>query len=148
MEPIETRSDIRSRQFPVQPAQIFAAIRDPAALARWWEPAGFLNTIHQFDFTPGGRWLMTMHGPDGTDHPNESRFERIVEDTLVAIEHLGGHHFHLLIELQPRDGGTELTWTQTFDTVEHYRRVEDFVVTANEQNLDRLTAEVGGAAVT
>lgn len=83
-----------------------------------------------------------MHGPDGKDYPNESRFTRIVTDQLFEIEHLNGHHFLLTIELVLSHGGTEVMWRQTFDTVEHYERIAQFVASANEQNLDRLAAEV------
>lgn len=115
---------------------------DPHRVARWWGPTGFTNTIHQFEFKPGGRWLLTMHGPDGKDYPNESRFTRIVADQVFEIEHFNGHHFLLTIELMPIDGGTEVRWQQTFDTVEHYQRIAEFVASANEQNLERLAAEV------
>ena len=83
-----------------------------------------------------------MHGPDGKDYPNESRFTRIVPDQLFEIEHLNGHHFVLTLELQPHAEGTNAMWRQTFDTVEHYKRLAGFVATANEQNLERLAAEV------
>jgi len=83
-----------------------------------------------------------MHGPDGKDYPNESRFTRIEADKVFEIEHLSGHHFILTIELQPKDGGTEVKWCQTFDTVEHYQRIAEFVASANEQNLERLASEV------
>lgn len=53
-------------------------MQDPDRVARWWGPTGFTNTIQQYDFEPGGRWLLTMHGPDGTNYPNESRFTRLV----------------------------------------------------------------------
>lgn len=142
MQPIEPRSDIRRRHLDAAPAQVFAAMKDPARLARWWGPAGFTNTMHEFDFRPGGRWRLTMHGPDGQDHPNHSRFVRLVADRIFEIEHLDGHHFVLTIELQPKDGGTEVRWTQAFDTTEHYQRLAAFVASANEQNLDRLAAEV------
>ena len=143
MESIETRSDSRSRWLSASPSEVFAAMSDPARIARWWGPAGFTNTIHQFEFEPGGKWLLTMQGPDGTNHPNESRFTRIAADQLFEIEHLNGHHFFLTIELQPRGGGgTEVKWLQTFDTVEHFERIAQFVASANEQNLDRLAAEV------
>jgi len=115
---------------------------DPARVARWWGPAGFTNTIQLFDFKPGGKWLLTMHGPDGKDHPNESRFTRIVADEVVEIEHLSGHHFVLTVELVPTHGGTEVRWLQSFDTAEHYEPIAQFVAEANEQNLDRLSAEV------
>jgi hypothetical protein len=42
----------------------------------------------------------------------------------------------------PEAGGTRVHWCQTFDTQAHYAHIADFVATANEQNLDRLAAEV------
>lgn len=149
MEPIDSRSDARSHFIPASPAQVFAAMQDPDRVARWWGPAGFTNTIHRYDFEPGGRWLLTMHGPDGTDYPNESRFTRIVRDELFEIEHLNGHHFVLTLELLPQTQGTQVLWRQTFDSAAHYQRLAEFVAEANAQNLERLAAEVlrvGGAA--
>ena len=142
MEPIDSRSDARHKFIAAAPDAVFAAMSDPARVARWWGPAGFTNTIHSYAFTPGGTWTMTMHGPDGKDYPNESRFTRIVPGQLFEIEHLGGHHFFLTLELRAQEGGTDISWRQTFDTVEHYRRIADFVAVANEQNLERLAAEV------
>jgi len=142
MEAIEIRSDSRRKLLVASPSAVFAAMSDPTRVARWWGPAGFTNTIHLFEFKPDGRWIMTMHGPDGTDYPNESRFTRIVADQVFEIEHLNGHHFVLTIELVQVPGGTELKWRQTFDTVEHYERLAQFVASANEQNLERLAVEV------
>jgi uncharacterized protein YndB with AHSA1/START domain len=142
MEPVENRSDSRSKLLPASPAEVFAAMSDPARIARWWGPDGFTSTIHDFELRPGGRWLLTMHGPDGKDYPNESRFTRIEADRLFEIEHLSEPHFLLTIELQPQAGGTDVRWRQTFDTVERYRRIAAFVANANEQNLERLAAEV------
>ncbi len=142
MEPIEQRSDSRSRLIPATPEQVFAALSAPERVASWWGPAGFKNTIHEFDFVPGGRWLLTMHGPDGKDYPNESRFRRIEPGRIFEIEHFSGHHFVLTLELSARAGETLLHWCQTFDTVEHYRSIAAFVATANEQNLERLAQEV------
>lgn len=142
MEPVESRSDTRNRFIPASPAHVFAAMRDAARVARWWGPAGFSNTIHKYEFTPGGSWLLTMHGPDGKDYPNESRFIRIVPDRLLEIEHLNGHHFVLTLELQQEAGGTRVMWRQAFDSVEHYKGLAELVAAANEQNLERLAAEV------
>jgi uncharacterized protein YndB with AHSA1/START domain len=142
METVDKCSDARTRFIAATPARVFAAMNDPTRVARWWGPAGFRNTIHQFDFIDGGLWRLTMHGPDGQDYPNESRFTRIVVDQLFEIEHLNGHHFVLTIELAATAGGTEVRWRQTFDTAEHYQRMAQFVATANEQNLERLEAEV------
>ena len=142
MEPIEARSDLRSRLLAASPSEIFSAMSDPARIARWWGPNGFTNTIHQFEFKPSGKWLLTMHGPDGTNYPNESRFTRIATDQVFEIEHLNGHHFILTIQLEPKREGTEVKWLQTFDSVEHYEKIAQFVALANEQNLERLATEV------
>jgi uncharacterized protein YndB with AHSA1/START domain len=142
MDPIESRSDIRSKFVPASPDQTFAAMRDPNRIAKWWGPDGFTNTIHKYEFVPGGSWLLTMHGPDGANYPTESRFVRIVQDQLFEIEHLNGHHFVLTLELVPHEEGTQVMWRQTFDTAEHYKQLADFVAVANEQNLSKLAAEV------
>ena len=143
MGSIELRSDARSKTIAATPDEVFAAIADPDRIARWWGPSGFRNTIHEFDFVPGGRWRLTMHGPDGQDHANESRFLRIVPGRAVQIEHLSGHHFLLSLDLSATPDGTRVHWCQTFDTIEHYRQIAPFVAQANEQNLERLAQEVG-----
>ena len=136
------RSDARNRIIPATCQQVFAAISTAERLARWWGPAGFSNTFHHFDFRPGGLWTLTMHGPDGQDYPNESRFLRIEPDRRVEIEHLSGHHFTLSLELEARGPGTLLRWRQVFDSPQHFQTICAFVAKANEQNLDRLSAEV------
>jgi len=72
-------------------------------------------------------------------------FTTVFPDRLFEIEHFSGHHFFLTIELAPKDGGTEVSWRQTFDTVAHYEHIAGFVAAANEQNLDRLATEVARA---
>lgn len=142
MNPTEARADERSRLIHAPPAEVFGAISQSDRVARWWGPEGFTNTIHEFDFRPGGRWRLTMHGPDGQHYPNESRFVRVEAGRCVEIEHFSGHHFFLCIELLPQGAGTLVQWRQTFDSAGHYQRIADFVAGANEQNLDRLAAEV------
>ncbi len=141
-DPIEARSDIRSHRIAAPPAQVFAAMSDPDRIARWWGPSGFTNTIHEFDFREGGRWRLTMIGPEGRSFPNESRFTRIVPDELLEIDHVSGHHFVLTLRLAAVEGGTEVRWRQTFDTREHYEELAQFIAGANQQNLERLEAEV------
>jgi uncharacterized protein YndB with AHSA1/START domain len=135
------------RAIPAPPALVFAAIRDPERLARWWGPSGFTNTFHLCEFEPGGRWSFVMHGPDGADFANESVFEAIEPAGKVVIRHVSEPRFRLTITLDAAaNGGTVLSWAQAFDDAEVARRVEPIVVPANEQNLDRLTAEVLRAA--
>ncbi len=135
-----------SRELAASPDAVFAAISDGRRLARWWGPAGFTNTFEAFEFERGGRWKFMMHGPDGTDYPNEARFEEIVPGAKVVVRHVNAPHFELTIALNPSASGTSLTWTQAFDDPRVAEAVRHIVEPSNEQNLDRLAAELGAAA--
>lgn len=133
-----------SREIPATPAQLFAAFTDPARHARWWGPAGFTNTFAQRDFQPGGKWIYVMHGPGGKDYPNESVFAEIEPPSRVVIRHESQPRYRLAITLEPVAGGTRVLWEQEFDDPRVAAGVAHIVAPANEQNLDRLTAEVLG----
>lgn len=142
MDSTSSRSDSRTLSIEATAAEVWAAMSQPERIARWWGPEGFHSTIHEFDFRPGGRWRLTMHGPDGAAYPNESRFIRLEPGRAWQIEHLSGHHFLLTIELAESGGVTRVAWQQTFDTAEHYQSLAAFVAEANQQNLERLAREV------
>ncbi|MFC3531761.1 SRPBCC domain-containing protein [Vogesella facilis] len=135
-----------SRQFAATPVAVFAAIADATRIARWWGPAGFSNRIAEFDFRPGGRWLFDMIGPDGTVYANESVFVSIEPARQLLLRHVCQPHFQLSIELQPLAGGTLLLWAQNFDDDAVAEAVRHIVEPANEQNLDRLAAELARGA--
>lgn len=141
---MDDRSDSRRFSIAAAPARVFAAIRDPERIARWWGPDGFTNEIEVFEFVPGGRWQLTMRGPDGTTYPNENRFLAIEDNRRVEIEHVVAPHFVLQIELLPDGPHTVVSWRQTFDTAAQFRPIADFIAQANQQNLQRLSAEVLG----
>ncbi|KAB2970768.1 SRPBCC domain-containing protein [Zoogloea sp.] len=132
-----------TRHLGAAPAEVFAAIRDAERLARWWGPDGFSNRFDVFEFRPGGRWIFSMIGPDGTVYPNESVFSVIDVDRRLVIRHLCQPHFELSIALEPVDGGTLLHWEQVFADASVARAVAHIVEPANEQNLDRLSIELG-----
>ncbi len=137
------REFVHSRLIDALREQVFAAIADPTRLARWWGPNGFSSTFEVFEFRPGGAWRLVLHGPDGTNYPNENRFTDIVAPQRVVVEHLGvPHHFVLTITLAAQGARTLVGWHQVFDTPDEKQRVAAFVAPANEQNLDRLAAEV------
>lgn len=132
-----------TRRVDAPRGEVFAAFADPARLARWWGPAGFRNTFDTFDLRPGGAWRFVMHGPDGTDYPNESVFVEVRAPELVVFEHLSkDHHFVMTITFAAHGAQTVVGWHQRFDTPAHRDMVAPVVLEANEQNLDRLAVEV------
>jgi len=135
-----------SRDIPATPDQVFAAISDPQRLARWWGPAGFTNTFNVCEFQPGGQWSFVMHGPDGRDYPNENVFAEIEAPHKVVVDHVLEPKFRLTITVAPSAIGTTVTWVQVLENAAFAKSVEHIIAPANEQNLDRLTAEVLGEA--
>ena len=136
-----------SREFAATPAGVFAAFSHPDRLARWWGPAGFTNTFELCEFKAGGKWKFTMHGPDGSNYPNESVFAEIEADRKVVIDHVCRPFFRLTVELRASATGTQLTWAQAFAEPAVAEAVRLIVEPSNEQNLDRLAVEVAGGGV-
>jgi uncharacterized protein YndB with AHSA1/START domain len=122
--------------------RVFAAFVDPDRLVQWWGPRGFCNTFNECDPRPGGTWRLVMHGPDGANYPSESVFEELVRPERIVIRHVSGPRFELIVRLVDEEGQTRLTWCQRFETAAECAKVRHFAVDANEQNLDRLEAEL------
>ena len=124
------------------PAAVYAAFADPDRLARWWGPRGFTNSFETFEFRTDGRWEFVMHGPDGAHYRNASVFRRLVPAEAVVIEHVSPPAFTLTVTLAPHAAGTLLSWAQAFPDPAVGARVRAVVEPANEENLDRLGAEL------
>ncbi len=132
------REIVSSVLLDATPERIYDAFADPASLARWWGPAGFTTTFHQFEFRPGGRWRFDLHGPDGATWPNESVFVELVRGERIVLDHLGAHPFRLTITLTARGRQTEMVWRMRHETAEQCQRLRSVIVPANEENFDRL----------
>lgn len=116
---------------------VYRAWTEPELLAQWWGPNGFTNTFHTFDLRPGGVWEYTMHGPGGADYPNRNVFHEIGPECIV-LRHESRPHFILTSTFEDVDDKTEITFRQTFETEEEYKKLKPICEEANEQNLDRL----------
>lgn len=132
-----------ARRIAASPDQVYAAFVAPERLARWWGPKGFRNTFQVFEPRPGGSWRFVMHGPNGKDYPNDSVFEALDPGARVVIRHLSLPHFTLTVSLAAEGAGTRLTWRQEFDSVATCEAVRQIAGPGNEDNLDRLEAELG-----
>ena len=146
-ESIADREIVTTRLFNASLEELFSAFSDPSHLARWWGPAGFTNTFHEFNLRPGGHWRFVMHGPDGTDYPNDSVFDEVVPLERIVFRHLDSEHeFQMTILFADEGGGSRMTWRMLHPTVEKLSRVKSFVADANEQNFDKLETELSRMA--
>ena len=145
---LSERELIASRIFAAPVSALWRAISDPAILSRWWGPRGFRNTTHSFEFREGGVWRLTMHGPDGTDYPNEFIFRAIREERLIVLEHMSAPYFLATLILDAMDskakpgGETKATFRQIFDSARTCDALKSICLPANEDNLDRLAGVI------
>lgn len=130
---------VSARVFPESPEKVFRAWSDPVQLASWWGPEGFTNTFHEFDFTPGGLWRFTMHGPDGASYPNKCVFNEMREPERIVFEHHEPvHRFLATVRFERLPSGTRVVFQMRFDSPSERNRIFEIVSQSNEQNFDRL----------
>lgn len=132
---------ISTRIFPVSRERLFAAYSDSTQLAKWWGPKGFTNTFDQFDLRPDGEWKFTMHGPDGKNYANHSRFIEVVPAERIVFDHFAPD-FRMTITFDDAEGGTRMTWCMEFPSAEICECFKPICIPSNEENFDRLAALV------
>ena len=83
-----------------------------------------------------------MHGPDGVDYKNKSVFVEIVRPERIVFQHVSGPAFLVTATFAEQAGKTKVTFQMLFETAAACEKVKGFAVAANEQNFDRLEAEL------
>ena len=133
-----------SRVFNASRERLYAAFADPAQVAVWWGPAGFTNTIHDFDLRPGGKWLFTMHGPDGKTYEQDNTFEEVIPGRKGSFRHHAPVHGFLMEHSFSDEpvGAWRLVWRMRFDAPGELEKIRDFIDKANEENFDRLQSHL------
>ncbi len=129
------REIVLSRDFDAPRELVWRAFTEPEQIVRWWGPNGFRTTMKKWDFRVGGEWSHTMHGPDGTDYPNYSKFREIVPQERIAYVHGGGR----------ADGpGAQFEASWTFEALGPKRtRVTGRMVFPTAQARDTVVREYG-----
>lgn len=134
---------VSSRTFYAPADILFKAWTDPVHLAAWWGPKGFTNTFHEYNLQPGGTWRFIMHGPDKGHYENEAVFTEIEPPHLLAWYRISKPLFRVQVNFDAvSDHETNLTFLMIFPTPEDRNKVIQFVPEKNEENFDRLEAEL------
>lgn len=149
------REILKSRLIDAPRELVFQAWSDPEHITHWWGPRGFRTTTHAMEFRPGGEWLFTMHGPDGTDYENRITYREVERPLLIVYDHRGVGDaadvvFTTTVTLEDDSGRTRLTFRMVFASpesrdyvVEKYGAVEGL-----EHTLERLAEQVALTAGT
>jgi uncharacterized protein YndB with AHSA1/START domain len=128
---------------------VFRMLTEANHLDQWWGPDGFKTETHEMDFSVGGLWRYTMHGPDGKDWPNWIRYKEISPPGHIFYDHGGESgepaHFEGSITLKAEGDKTRITLTLLFPTTAARDATIEFgAVEGGRQTLARLDALVTG----
>ena len=99
-------------------------------VTKWWGPRGFTLTTKSKDVRPGGKWIYTMHGPDGTDYPNKVIFLEVVKPERLVYKHASDDetenvNFHVTVTFEAAGDKTKLEMRSVFESKEELARVEE-----------------------
>ncbi len=114
---------VATRELDAPRELVWSVWTDPVHVARWWGPRGFTNTIEAMDVRPGGTWRLVMHGPDGTDYPNEWRYVELSRPERIVMDHVSPPRFRSIATFVERDGRTTVTMRSIFPSAEERERV-------------------------
>lgn len=132
-----------SRLYDAPLQSVWDAWTDPEQVAQWWGPRGFTLTTHSKDLRPGGTWVYTMHGPDGTDYPNATYYHEVRERELLVYDHGASEGkpplFRVSVSFKASGKQTEMEMTMTLPTPEAAEEIRKLVKRAGgESTWDRL----------
>lgn len=110
---------------------------------KWWGPRGFTITTKSKDFRPGGKWIYTMHGPDGADYPNITTYHEIIKYEKMVYDHGANETqdklFTVTATFKEQKGKTTLTMIMALATPEQAQAIKQHIKNANGNSTwDRL----------
>ncbi|MBY0358311.1 MAG: SRPBCC domain-containing protein [Candidatus Obscuribacterales bacterium] len=122
---------------------VWDAWTDPEKAAQWWGPRGFTITTHSKDLKVGGHWHYTMHGPDGIDYPNKTKYFEVEECAKLVYDHGGNDEqaplFRVTVLFSENKGKTTMDMTMTLPTPEAAEETSKFIKKAGgNATWDRL----------
>ena len=132
---------IRTYDAPLK--AVWDAWTDPAQVAQWWGPRGFTLTTHSKDLRTGGSWIYTMHGPDGTDYPNNTLYLEVEPMTKLVYDHGANDDrppmFRVTVLFAEVDGKTHMDMTMGLPSAEAAAQTRQFIKQAGgDATWDRL----------
>jgi uncharacterized protein YndB with AHSA1/START domain len=134
-----------SRVYDAPVKMVWEAWTDPKQAAQWWGPRGFTLTTHKKDLRPGGIWDYTMHGPDGTDWPNTTKYLEVEKYSRLVYDHGGNDHknqpalFRVTVTFEEVKGKTKMEMIMALPTAEAAAETKKFIKKAGgDSTWDRL----------
>jgi uncharacterized protein YndB with AHSA1/START domain len=131
------------RVFDAPVRAVWDAWTDPEQTAQWWGPRGFTLTTHSKDLRPGGHWHYTMHGPDGTNYPNKTKYFEVEKYAKLVYDHGANDDqpplFRVTVLFSESGGKTKMDMTMSLATPEAAEETRIFIKKAGgDSTWDKL----------
>lgn len=122
---------------------VWEAWVDPDKVAKWWGPRGFTITTHSKDVRTGGHWDYIMHGPDGVDYPNKTKYLEVEKYSRMVYDHGANDTqpplFRVTVTFTDVNGKTKMEMTMALATAEAAKEIKKFIKKAGgDSTWDRL----------
>lgn len=122
---------------------VWEAWTDPDQVGQWWGPRGFTITTHTMDVRTGGTWDYIMHGPDGVDYPNKTKYLEVEKYSRMVYDHGGNDTkkplFRVTVTFVETNGKTKMEMTMALPTAEAAAETKKFIKKAGgDATWDRL----------
>jgi uncharacterized protein YndB with AHSA1/START domain len=132
-----------TRVFDAPVKLVWDAWTDPKQVGQWWGPRGFTLTTRNRETRPGGKWIYTMHGPDGTDYPNVTTYHEVEKYSRLVYDHGATETtpplFRVTVDFMEIDGKTKMDMTMALATPEAAQETRKFIKKAGgDATWDRL----------
>jgi uncharacterized protein YndB with AHSA1/START domain len=132
-----------TRTYDAPVKAVWDAWTDPEQVAKWWGPRGFTLTTHSKDLKVGGHWDYTMHGPDGKDWPNLTKYHEVEKYSRLVYDHGGSRTspplFRVTVNFIEHNGKTTLDFTMAFSDEAAAKETAKFIKQASgDSTWDRL----------
>lgn len=132
-----------SRFFAAPVSVVWDAWTDEKQVSQWWGPRGFTITTHSKDQKAGGHWHYTMHGPNGANYENRTKYFEFDKHKKMVYDHGGLNErkplFRATVLFNEVPGGTRLDLTMAFASEEEAKQSRVFIKKAmGDSTWDRL----------
>lgn len=112
------RTDTASRVISASPADVYTAMVDAAALAKWLPPANMTADFERFDPRPGGSYRLVLTYIDGSGSVGKaSENSDIVEGRFVDL--IPGERVVQAVDFESDDPAFHGTMTMTWQVAPH-----------------------------
>lgn len=132
-----------TRVYDASARAVWDAWTIPEQVEKWWGPRGFTLTTHSKDLRAGGSWRYTMHGPNGVDYPNVTKYHVVEPHRKLVYDHGGTDDrpplFRVTVTFAESNGKTTMEMVMTLPSPEAAAETAKFIKKAGgNATWDRL----------